>query len=55
MACPILKTLILISMRLVGALILIQGQRIGAWIVKKGLKGNDPKDYHVEYLQNNPK
>ena len=40
MACLILKTLILKSMRLVGALVGMMGQRIGAWIVQRGLKEN---------------
>ena len=40
MACLILKTLILKSMRLVGALLWRVSQLIGAWIAKKGLKEN---------------
>ncbi len=54
MACLILKTLILKSMRLVGVLIWIRGQLIGVQIVKKDLERNDLKDYHSK-LQNNPK
>ena len=40
MACLILKTLILKSMRLVGALVGMMGQRIGAWIVQGALEEN---------------
>ena len=40
MACLILKTLILKSMRLVGALVGMKGRYIGAWIVQRGLEGN---------------
>ncbi len=35
MACRILRALILISMRLVGAQIWILGRHIGAWIVQR--------------------
>ncbi len=38
MACLILRALILISLRLVGAQIWIRGQLIGAWIVQRGLE-----------------
>ena len=40
MACLILKTLILKSMRLVGALVGMKGRHIGAWIVPRGLEEN---------------
>jgi hypothetical protein len=37
MECLILRALILISMRLVGAQIWIRGRLIGAWIVQRAL------------------
>ena len=48
MACLILKTLILKSMKLVDAPIWIRDQLIGVRIAKKGLEEEDPKDYHAK-------
>ncbi len=43
MACLILRALILINMRLVGAQIWIRGRLIGAWIVQRGLEMREEK------------
>jgi hypothetical protein len=43
MACLILRALILISMRLVGAQIWIPGRLIGAWIVQRDLEIREEK------------